>query len=84
MAAEELREMPLIVHSGKKLQGSSLSCWAHGTLCVPEGSLKGPRKVSEKDSEFENLLRSAVRLLKPQKSVVRSKTAENKGNRKVR
>lgn len=45
---------------------------------------KKPRKASEKDSELEHLLRSAVRLLNAQKRAERIKAAESKGNRKVR
>jgi hypothetical protein len=76
--------MPLILFSGKELQTSSPYCWTSQAICSPERSLKTPRKVSEKDSEFENLLCSAVRLFKAQKRAVRTKAAGSKGNRKVR
>jgi hypothetical protein len=76
--------MPLILFSGKELQTRSPYFWIPEAICSPGRSLKPPRKVSEKDSEFEKLLRSAVRLFKAQKRAVRSKTAGSKGNRKVR
>jgi hypothetical protein len=76
--------MPLILFSGKELQARSPYCWILEAICSPERSLKPPRKVSRKDSEFENLLRTAVRLFKAQKRAVGSKTAGSKENRKVR
>jgi len=76
--------MPLILFSGKEFQTNFLDYWIPEAICWPERSLKPPRKISDKDSEFENLLRSAVRLLKPRKRAVRSKTSASKGNRKVR
>jgi hypothetical protein len=76
--------MPLILFSGKELPTRSPYCWIPEAICSVERSLKTPRKVSEKDSELENLLRSAVRPFKARKRAVRSKTAGSKGNRKVR
>ena len=76
--------MPLILFSGKELQTSSLHFWISEALCTPRRSLKTPRKISEKDSELENLLRSAVRLLNTQRRAVRTKSAGSKGNRKAR
>jgi|HubBroStandDraft_3_1064219.scaffolds.fasta_scaffold804712_1 hypothetical protein len=76
--------MTLIVFSGKELRATSLYFRISEANRTPERSLKTPRKTSEKDSEFENLLRSTVRLFKAQQRAVRSKTAGSKGNRKVR
>jgi hypothetical protein len=76
--------MALIIFSGKRLQARPPCWWIPAAICTPGRSLKTPQKISEKDSEFENLLRSAVRLFKAQQRAVRSKTAGSKGNRKVR
>jgi hypothetical protein len=84
IAVQELYEMPLILFSGRGLQTSSLYYWITEALSTPRRSLKTPRKISEKDSELENLLRSAVRLLNAQKRAERIKTAGSKGNSKVR
>lgn len=43
---------------------------------------KKPRKVSEKDGEFENLLSRAFRALNTQKRAVPIKTSGSKGNSK--
>jgi hypothetical protein len=84
IATQELCEMALIVFPGKELQASSLDCCVSEANRTPEWSLKTPRKISEKDSELERLLRSAVRLRNAQKRAVRSKTAGRKGNSKAR
>jgi hypothetical protein len=76
--------MPLILFSGKELQTSPPHCWTPEAICSPERSLRTPRRASEKDSEFENLLRSAVRRFKAQQRAVRSKTAGSNVNRRVR
>jgi hypothetical protein len=76
--------MPLTLFSGKELQTNSPYSWMTEAICSPGRSMKTPRKASEKDSEFENLLRSEVWLFKTQKRAIRSKTAGNKGNRTVR
>lgn len=76
--------MPLILFSGKGLQVSPLYSRISDALCTPRRSLKTPGRISEKDSELESLLRSAVRLLNAQKRAERIKTAGSKGNRKVR
>jgi hypothetical protein len=76
--------MHLILFSGKELQTRSPYSWIPEAICSPERSLKAPRKVSETDGEFENLLCSAVRLFNAQKRAVRSKTAGSKGSRQVR
>jgi hypothetical protein len=76
--------MALIVFFGKELQASSLYYCVREANRTPERSLKTPRKISEKDSEFEKLLRSAVRLHNAQKRAVRTKTAGRKGNSKAR
>ena len=73
-----------ILFSGKELQIRCSYFWIPEAICSPERSLKTPRTVSEKDGEFERLLRSAVQLFKAQKRAVRSKTAGSKGNRKER
>jgi hypothetical protein len=41
--------------------------------------VKTPRKTSQRVSELENLLRTAVRLRDAQKRAARTKTEENKG-----
>lgn len=74
--------MTLIVLSGKGLETKPLC------RCIPEANLAPgrplavPQKISEKYDEFENLLRSAVRLRIAQERAARSKTEEGKGNRK--
>ncbi|MFZ3216129.1 MAG: hypothetical protein WA192_08735 [Candidatus Acidiferrales bacterium] len=75
--------MALIVFSGKELQARSLHSCIPEVICTPGRSLKTPRKISQQDSELENLLRSAVRLLNAQKRAVRTKATGSKGNRKV-
>jgi len=76
--------MALIIFSGEGLQARPPYCWMLAAICTPERSLKTPQKISEKDSELENLLRRAARLFKAQQRAVRSKTAGSKVNRKVR
>jgi hypothetical protein len=76
--------MPLVIFPGKELQTRSQHNWISDALCTPRRSLKTPRKISEKDSELENLLRGAVRLLNAQKRAARTKTARSKANRSVR
>jgi hypothetical protein len=59
--------MALIVFSGKELQPGSLYCRILHSNGRAERRPKTPRNISEKDSELENLLRSAARLLNAQK-----------------
>lgn len=83
-AVQELREMPLIVFPGKELQASSPYCRMPQAIRAPGNSLRTPRKISEKDSQLENLLRSTFRLRNAQKRALRTKTESSKRNRKAR
>jgi hypothetical protein len=76
--------MPLIVFSGKELQTRSPYCRTPDAICTPGRPLKTPRKISEKDGELENLLRSAFRLRNAQNRARRTKTGDSKGNRTAR
>lgn len=76
--------MPLIVFPGKELQASSPYRRLPQAIRTPGNSLRTPRKISEKDSQLENLLRSTFRLRNAQKRAVRTKTESSKRNRKAR
>jgi len=76
--------MPLIRFPGKELQTSTSHCWIPVVLCTPRRSLKTPRKIAQKDTELENLLRDAFRLRKAQKRAVPARTEASKRNRKAR
>jgi hypothetical protein len=76
--------MTLIVFSSKELQARSLYFRISEANRTPERSLEIPRKIPEKDSELERLLRSAVHLNNAQKRAVRIKTLGRKGNSKAR
>ena len=76
--------MALIVFSGKELQPRSLYCRMLHSNGMPERRPKTPRNISEKDSELENLLRSAARVRNAQKRAVRTKPAGSKRSREPR
>jgi len=76
--------MALIAFSGKQLQTGSLYRCIPEVNGKPERPLKTPRNISEKDSELENLLRSAVRLRKAQTRTARTQTERSEGNRKAK
>ncbi len=75
--------MPLIALIGKELGLRPLRCWNSEMFCAAGGPAKTP-KVSRRDSELENLLRTAVRLLKSRKRGVGTTTVGSKGSRKAR
>jgi hypothetical protein len=76
--------MPLIVFSGKELYPQYPGCSIPEAICTPGRSVKSPRKISQRVSELENLLRDAVRLRDAQKRAAQTKTEESKGNSKAR
>jgi hypothetical protein len=76
--------MPPIVFAGKTLQARPLYRWIPVLICMPDRSAKTPRKISQKDNELENLLRSAVRLRDAQKQAARTKTEQTTGSKKAR
>jgi hypothetical protein len=76
-------DMPLIVFFSNELQPLCTADWIPGAICIDGRSVKTPGKISPRDSELENLLRSAVRLLKAQNRAVQTTAAGTKGNRKV-
>ena len=76
--------MPPITFPGKQLQPSILGSRMPPAICTPGRSPKTPRKISERDTELESLLRNASRLRNVQKQAVRTKTGDSKGNRKAR
>jgi hypothetical protein len=75
--------MALIIFSDKELHTSSRYRWIPEAICTPGRSPKTPRKNSEKDSELENLLRSAFRLRIARDRGSRTKTEDKKRNSKA-
>jgi hypothetical protein len=75
--------MAHIMFSDKELHTNSLDRWMPEAICAPGRSLKTPRKISEKDSELENLLRNAFRLRNARDRVSRTKAEDKKRNRKA-
>jgi hypothetical protein len=76
--------MALIVFYGKELQTSPPYCSRAEARRTPGQSRKTPRKISEKYSEFETLLRDAFRLRNAQKKASRTKPEDSKGTTKAR
>jgi hypothetical protein len=76
--------MPPITFPCKQLQSSALGSRMPPAICTPGRSPKTSRKISEKDSELEKLLRNAFRLRNVQRQAVRTKTSDSKGNKKAR
>jgi hypothetical protein len=76
--------MPLIVFSGIELHPRSPGCSIPEAICVPVRSVKSPRRLSQRVSELENLLRNAVRLRDAQKRAAETRAEESKGNSKAR
>jgi hypothetical protein len=76
--------MPPITFPGKQLQPSTLGSRMPPAICTPGRLPKAPRKISERDTELESLLRNASRPRNAQKQAVRTKTGDSKGNRKAR
>jgi hypothetical protein len=71
--------MPLISFSSKELHSYLPYSWVPEAICTPGRLPKAPRKVSEKLSEFENLLRDAFRLRNAQKQAAPTKPDDSKG-----
>jgi hypothetical protein len=76
--------MPLISFSSKELHSYLPYSRVPEAICTPGRPSKTPRKVSEKHSEFENLLRDAFRLRNAQKQAARPKPEDSKGTTKAR
>ena len=76
--------MPLISFSSKELHSHLPYSWVPEAICTPGRPPKTPRKVPEKHSEFETLLRDAFRLRNSQKQTARTKPEDSKGTEKAR
>jgi hypothetical protein len=76
--------MPLILFFGKELQTRSRCFVIPETVSTSGWSLNRLRKISEKDSELENLLGTAVWLRNSQIRTPRSQAEGSKGNSKAR